>query len=77
MTITLSGPKTVVSQPAVTKTISTITIIAEIDYPILKKVVINTKELGLITLWSGTDYDAIGQWTDAEVQAKLLTLYNT
>ena len=76
MIVTLSGPKTVTQTPAVTKTISSITIIAEIDYPTQKKVVVNTKELGNIVLWSGAAYDAAGQWTDADVQAKLLALYN-
>ena len=30
-----------------------------------------------ILLWEGAAYDAIGQWTDADVTARILELYTT
>ena len=76
MKVTLSNAKTVTVTPAVTKTISEITVISEIDNSMRKKVIAITKELGQVVLWEGDAYDAIGQWTDANVQARLLELYN-
>ena len=31
---------------------------------------------GPITLWEGSAYDAAGQWTDSDVQARLTQLYS-
>ena len=30
----------------------------------------------LVTLWSGIDYDAIGQWQDPDVQKKLTEIFS-
>jgi hypothetical protein len=46
-----------------------------IDSPSYKTVVAYTKQVGAILLWEGAAYDAIGQWTDADVEARLLELF--
>ncbi len=40
-----------------------------------KKIVANTKELGQITLWESDSYDRIGQWTDSDVESRLIELF--
>lgn len=40
-----------------------------------KKVIAFTDKLGKVVLWEGAEYDAIGQWTDSDVQARFLELY--
>jgi hypothetical protein len=45
-----------------------------IDSPVFKKVEAYTRQLGSIILWEGDAYDAIGQWTDADAQARLAEL---
>lgn len=53
-----------------------ITINEIIDLPIRKMVVAKTKEVGQVILWKDADYDAIGQWTDSDVVARISELYN-
>ena len=53
-----------------------ITINEIIDLPIRKMVVAKTKEVGQVILWKDNDYDAIGQWTDSDVVARISELYN-
>lgn len=53
-----------------------ITINELIDLPIRKMVVAKTKEVGQVILWKDADYDAIGQWTDSDVVARISELYN-
>ena len=77
MVITLNTPKTVTLQPAKTKTISTLTVNRVVDLPQLKIVKAFLQEIpDPVILWEGAEYDAIGQWTDEQVQAKLTTLYS-
>lgn len=45
-----------------------------IDSPSFKKVEAYTRQLGSIILWEGAAYDAIGQWTDTDAQARLVEL---
>jgi hypothetical protein len=41
------------------------------------KVLVHVKEFtGKITLWEGDAYTAIGQWTDTDVEGRLLEIYN-
>jgi len=40
-----------------------------------KKITANTKELGQITLWESDSYDRIGQWTDSDVETRLIELF--
>jgi hypothetical protein len=56
--------------------VSEITINELIDLPTRKMVVAKTKEIGQIVLWKDADYDAVGQWTDSDVIARISELYN-
>ena len=47
-----------------------------IDETANKKVVAFTDKLGKIVLWEGSEYDAIGQWTDLDVQSRVIELYS-
>ena len=76
MQISLQNPKKVVLQEEKSKTISTITIERLVVLPKKKLVRCFIEELDEpVVLWEGAAYDAIGQWTDADVQAKLTELY--
>ena len=76
MTITLQTPKTIITTPQVTKVITTLTIQRVVDNPIQKIVRAFVTELPTpIVLWEGSSYDAIGQWTDEQVSARLTSLY--
>jgi hypothetical protein len=67
--ITFDNPK----NPAITK----LTVVRMVDVPGKKIVKVATVELPKpIILWQGAAYDAIGQWTDADVEARLKELYN-
>jgi hypothetical protein len=77
MQINLQNPKKVVLQEEKSKTISTITIERIVDLPKKKMVRCFIEELGEpVVLWEGAAYDAAGQWTDADVQARLTELYS-
>jgi hypothetical protein len=56
--------------------VTEITINELIDLPMRKMVVAKTKEIGQVILWKDADYDAIGQWTDENVIARINELYN-
>ena len=76
MKITLNTPKKVVLQEEKSKTVSTLTVQRVVDLPKKKVVRVFVEELEEpIVLWEGAAYDAIGQWTDSDVQAKLTELY--
>ena len=77
MEITLQTPQTIVIKPEKTKTLEKLTVMRMVDLPNEKKVRVFVKELREpITLWEGDEYDAIGQWTDSDVQTKLTELYS-
>ena len=77
MEITLQTPQTIVIKPEETKTLEKLTVMSMVDLPNEKKVRVFIKELREpITLWEGDEYDAIGQWTDSDVQTKLTELYS-
>jgi hypothetical protein len=75
MKVTLPSEKRIVLRQAEAVNIIDITIMAITDNPSQKKVTCVTKELGLITLWEGSAYDSIGQWTDSDVEDKIKDLY--
>ena len=75
MKITLTKEKRIVLRQAETVNITDITILSITDSPVQKRVTCSTKELGVIVLWEEGDYDAIGQWTDADVEAKIKDIY--
>lgn len=51
-----------------------INIIAMTDNPADKTVMAFAEPTGIIKLWEGAAYDAIGQWTNADVIAKVTEL---
>jgi hypothetical protein len=74
MIITLETEKEVVLVKEVKRAIKEITVLELKDLPEQKRVEAFTKELGIILLWEGEAYDAIGQWTDTDVINKLKSL---
>jgi hypothetical protein len=78
MEINLNSPYEAVIIERRTKTVEKLTVRSIVDFPIEKRVSAQIKELGEpVILWSGDAYDAIGQWTDTDVQNRLNELYNT
>jgi hypothetical protein len=78
MNITLNTPKKIVLQEEKSKTVSTLTVNRVVDLPKQKIVRCFIEELDdAIVLWEGAAYDAAGQWTDANVEARLIELYNS
>lgn len=77
MQINLTNPKKVVLQEEKSKTVNTLTVARVVDLPKKKIVRCFVDELEEpITLWEGAAYDAIGQWTDTQVQERLTELYS-
>lgn len=76
MEITFNAPKDIVVVSELKRTIDKITIMQLVDNPQSKLVQAQTLELGIITLWSGEEYDTIGQWTDDDVINKINELYS-
>jgi hypothetical protein len=77
MKITLSNPKKVVLQEEKSKTVTTLTVNRVVDLPKKKIVRVFVDELDEpVVIWEGADYDAAGQWTDSDVQARLTELYS-
>ncbi len=76
MKITFETPKEIVIVKELKRTFEEVTI-EEVTDNIERKVVrAFTRELGQLVLWEGEAYDAIGQWTDTDVQARVLELLN-
>ncbi len=76
MQINLQNPKKVVLQEEKSKTVNTLTVVRVVDLPKKKLVRCFVEELEQpIVLWEGAAYDAAGQWTDADVEARLSELY--
>jgi hypothetical protein len=77
MQINLSNPKKVVLQEEKSKTVTTLTVNRIVDLPKKKIVRVFVEELDEpVVLWEGAAYDAAGQWTDTDVQARLTELYS-
>jgi hypothetical protein len=74
MKITLDIEKEVILVKEVKRTITEITIRELKDLPEQKRVEAYTNEIGVVVLWEGEAYDAIGQWTDTDVINKLKSL---
>jgi hypothetical protein len=78
-TIDLGTTKTITLVEKLTTDVTSVTlnnvvddgssVVANIDYGV-------TQSSKQITLWSGDDYTAIGQWTDTDVDKRLLELIN-
>jgi len=76
MEITINPAKEIVVVQERKKSIEKITILEITDNPIFKSVVATTKEIGRIILWKDAEYDAIGQWTDANVETRIKEIYS-
>jgi hypothetical protein len=77
MQINLQNPKKVVLQEEKSKTVTTLTVARIVDLPKKKVVRAFVEELDEpVVLWEGAAYDAAGQWTDADVEARLTELYS-
>lgn len=77
MEILLPTPKEQVLVQEVKKSITKLTIQRMVDLPAKKEVRVFVKELKEpVVLWSGEAYDEAGQWTDADVEVKLLQLFS-
>jgi hypothetical protein len=77
MQINLQNPKKVVLQEEKSKTVTTLTVNRIVDLPNKKIVRAFVEELDEpVVLWEAASYDAIGQWTDTDVQARLTELYS-
>jgi hypothetical protein len=74
MQIILDQPKELVIVQEVKKTLQEVNVTQMIDDPTNKTVQAFTLELGVLTLWQGAEYDAIGQWTDTDVINKIKSL---
>lgn len=76
MVITLGTPKEIVVVQETKKTITTLTVERVVYNPKQKFVRAFVAELKEpVTLWEGAAYDAAGDWTDADVTARLAELY--
>lgn len=75
MQIQFTNPTDVVVVSERKITIEKLTINELVDLPNRKMVVAKTTEVGTIVLWKDADYDAIGQWTDSDVIARIEQLY--
>ncbi len=71
MKIVFDTPKEVVVVKELKITVNELTINEITDNADAKTVAVSTKELGQIVLWEGDAYDAIGQWTDTDVIARV------
>jgi hypothetical protein len=74
MKITFEIPKEVVLVRELKQSINEITIEEVTDNSSRKEVKAFTREMGIIVLWTGDAYDAIGQWTDTDVELRIKEL---
>ena len=77
MQVLFNAPKDIITVPEQKVTTQVINIDLVIDFSEAKKVQAQTKEIGIITLWEGADYDAVGQWTDTDVINRVTELYGS
>lgn len=75
LVVEFGGNRTIETVPAESVTITGMTILRMIDLPVDKTVKVFTDKVGFITLWSGDEYDAVGQWTDTDVVNRIKQLY--
>jgi hypothetical protein len=75
MKITFNETKDITIVTEKKKAIDKITVEEMIDIPSRKLIVVITQEVGRIRLWQGAEYDAIGQWTDTDVENRIKEIY--
>ena len=71
MKITFETPKEVVIVRELKQFINEVNVEEVTDNPDRKIVRAFTAEVGLLVLWEGDSYDAIGQWTDSDVITRI------
>jgi hypothetical protein len=76
MNIKLTTEKRIVIKPEEAKLIKEVTVNSINDNYTMKRITAITKEAGSILLWSGSEYDAIGQWTDTDVVNRINEILN-
>lgn len=75
--VTLSQERSITSVPAQTFQTTTLTVQRIIDnYQEQKVIAVIEGVANHVILWEGADYVAIGQWTDTNVQNRLLELFD-
>ena len=73
--VTLTSTASYTAVPAITLSLKTLTILKISDCQGQQKVVANVKELPHpIVLWSGSSYVSIGDWTQAQAEAQLISI---
>jgi cyanophycinase-like exopeptidase len=77
MKLILSNPTEVVVVKEVKKTVEEVTVVEVVDNSEAKSVKAFTQEFGIIYLWEGDAYDAIGQWTDTDVLNRISEILNS
>tara|TARA_R110000782_G_scaffold85989_1_gene167008 strand:- start:40 stop:270 length:231 start_codon:yes stop_codon:yes gene_type:complete len=75
MKVTFAQPKKIIVVPERTKTISEVEILEITDSPQRKTITVNTDTIGMIVLWEGAEYDAIGQWTTTDIIARIKEIH--
>lgn len=77
MKVEISNPKEIIVVEEQKKVFNSLNVNTMVDLPQEKKVMIFIDELpDPVTLWEGDSYDAIGEWTNADVISKLNELYS-
>lgn len=77
MDVVLDNEKEIVIRPAEVKTLTKLTVERVVDLPKEKKVIAFLSELmDRVELWSGDEYDKIGQWTDTDVMYRIKEIYS-
>ena len=76
MIVTFQTSKEITIVKEIKKSVTELTIEEVVDISSIKQVKAFIAELGYVMLWEGAAYDAIGQWTDADVEARIKELYN-
>jgi len=75
LVVSLESPKVVKEVPAYQVSLSQIEIEYFVDSPAEKVVEAYVKRIGKVVLWEGAAYDAIGDWTNADVEARIKEIY--
>ena len=61
--------------PALQIKTSSLEVLSVQDIPSMKKIVAKTKQLGDVVLWESDSYEKVGQWTDSDVETRLIELF--
>lgn len=77
MEIVINNPREFVIIPEKKAVVDKITVLNVTDHGPSKIVTAFTREFGNIILWQAEEYEAVGQWTDMDVENRLNELYNS